>query len=194
MTRILLTAFEPYDRWRENSSWLALVDLTSWYQGPLEFSTRRYPVDLAKMTATLENDLADGYDLAIHLGQSPGSPLIKLEAVGLNLKTNGESIRGDAPAAYRTRLNLTSCIERLSEAGIPAQVSHHAGTYLCNATLFLSQHLSAMMGQRTDSVFVHLPLTPAQAAKEPAPMASMSTPMQSAAVMMIAQQLVDSAS
>ena len=26
MPTVLLTAFEPYDRWPENASWLALVD------------------------------------------------------------------------------------------------------------------------------------------------------------------------
>ncbi|MEM6471888.1 MAG: pyroglutamyl-peptidase I [Planctomycetota bacterium] len=193
MTRILLTAFEPYDRWRENSSWLALVDLTSWYEGPLEFVTRRYPVDLAKLRQSLERDLSEGVEFAIHLGQAPGSPLIKMETVGLNLRADGEPLRNDAPVAYRTALDLQRCVERLAEAGIPSQVSHHAGTYLCNAALFLSHHFCAMTGQRTESVFVHLPLTPAQAAKEETPIASMSTPMQSAAIAMIAQQLVDSA-
>ena len=28
MTTVLITAFEPYDDWPENSSWLALLDLT----------------------------------------------------------------------------------------------------------------------------------------------------------------------
>ncbi|MEO1615619.1 MAG: pyroglutamyl-peptidase I [Planctomycetota bacterium] len=194
MTRILLTAFEPYDRWRENSSWLALIDLTSWYKGPLDFKTRRYPVDFNKVCEQLERDLADDYDFAIHLGQSPGSPIIKLETVGLNLRTNGAPLLSDAPAAYRTQLDLQACQERLAQAGIPAKVSHHAGTFLCNAALFLSQHYSAMMGGRTESVFVHLPLTPAQAAVEESPTASMSTPMQSAAIAMVAQHLAETSS
>lgn len=53
VTRILLTAFEPYDRWKENSSWLALMDLTNWYKGDLDITTRRYPVDLPKMKCQL---------------------------------------------------------------------------------------------------------------------------------------------
>ena len=28
MPSVLITAFEPYDRWRANSSWLTLVQLT----------------------------------------------------------------------------------------------------------------------------------------------------------------------
>ncbi|MCA9140447.1 MAG: pyroglutamyl-peptidase I [Planctomycetales bacterium] len=189
MTRILITAFEPYDRWKENSSWLALIDLTSWYEGDLEIATRRYPVDLPKLKTQLEEDLARNFDFAIHLGQSPGATVIKLESVGLNMRTNGEPLLVDAPTAYRSPLDLEGCLERLTDAGIPAQISHHAGTYLCNAALFLSQHFSEMMGRRTQSVFIHLPLTPGQVAAEGSSMASMSTPMQSAAIALIADHL-----
>ena len=189
VTRILLTAFEPYDRWKENSSWLALMDLTSWYEGDLKITTRRYPVDLPKMKSQLEEDLRLDFDYAIHLGQSPGSPIVKLESVGLNVRTNGEPLLGDAPTAYRSMLDLESCLDRLTAAGIPAQVSHHAGTYLCNAVLYFSQHFAGMMGRRTQSLFIHLPLTPGQVASDGASMPSMSTPMQSAAVAVVAEQL-----
>lgn len=189
MTRILITAFEPYDRWKENSSWLALIDLTSWYEGDLEIATRRYPVDLPKLKAQLEDDLARNFDFAIHLGQSPGAAVIKLESVGLNMRTNGEPLLVDAPTAYRSTLDLEGCLERLTDAGIPAKISHHAGTYLCNAALFLSQHFSEMMGRRTQSVFIHLPLTPGQVAAEGSALASMSTPMQSAAIALVADHL-----
>ena len=189
MTRILITAFEPYDRWKQNSSWLALVDLTSWYEGELEITTRRYPVDLPKLREMLEADLARDYDFAIHLGQAPGSPVIKLESVGLNLRTNGEPLLVDAPAAYRSTLDLDGCLERLTAAGIPAQISDHAGTYLCNAALFLSQHYAEMMGRRTQSLFIHLPLTPGQVAADGSALASMSTPMQSAAIAVVSEHL-----
>ena len=192
MTRILLSAFEPYDRWKENSSWLALMDLTSWYEGDLEITTRRYPVDLPKMKSQLEDDLRLDFDYAIHLGQSPGSPIVKIESVGLNVRTNGEPLLGNAPTAYRSMLDLEACLERLIAAGIPAQISHHAGTYLCNAALYLSQHFAEMMGRRTQSLFIHLPLTPGQVASEGSSMASMSTPMQSAAIAAVAELLAQS--
>ena len=93
MTRVLLTAFGPIDRWSENSSWLALTDLTSWYDDTAEIVTRRYPVDLTRMSQEqLQDQLRDNYDLAIHLGQSPGSPLIKLERVGLNVCSDGSPL------------------------------------------------------------------------------------------------------
>jgi pyroglutamyl-peptidase len=194
VTRILITAFEPYDRWKENSSWLALVDLTSWYEGELDITTRRYPVDLVKLKEQLENDLAQSFDFAIHLGQSPGSAVIKLEAVGLNLRTNGQPLLGNTPVAYRSTVDLEGCSERLAASGIPAQISHHAGTYLCNAALYLSQHFSEMMGGRTQSLFIHLPLTPGQVAGDGSTLASMSTPMQSAAIALVADYLAKSGS
>ena len=191
VTRVLLTAFEPYDRWSENSSWLALVDLTGWYDGSIEVTTRRYPVDLTRMSRQLREDLLSDFELAIHLGQSPGAPLIKLETVGLNVRSDGTELIPGAPAAYRSGLELTEPNRMLIDAGIPSEVSHHAGTYLCNAALFLSQHYSQEMNKRTQSMFMHLPLTPSQAAKDNGRLASMSTPMSSAAVAMLMERLSD---
>ncbi len=189
MTRVLLTAFEPYDRWPENSSWLTLTDLTRWYDGSADLITRRYPVDLGEMSKRLRKDLQDDFDLAIHLGQSPGSTLIKLEAVGLNVRSDGSPLIDEAPAAYRSPLPLDRCSRSLISAGIPSEVSHHAGTYLCNAALFLSQHYSQSFGLRTRSAFVHIPLAPAQAAQDSGRLASMSTPMAAAAIALIIDQL-----
>ena len=189
MTRVLITAFEPYDRWPENSSWLALEDLTRWYDGSAEITTRRYPVDLTRMSEKLRDDLQTNFDFAIHLGQSPGSTLIKLEAVGLNVRSDGTPLIQQAPEAYRSPLPLEQCYQSLINAGIPSAVSHHAGTYLCNAALYLSQHYSQSLGLKTRSLFVHIPLAPAQVARSDDQLASMSTPMASAAVALMMEQL-----
>lgn len=189
MTRALLTAFEPYDRWGENSSWQALVELTQWYDGPVEIVTRRYPVELTRMSKSLRTDLQENYDLAIHLGQSPGSTLIKLESVGLNVRSDGTPLIADAPEAYRSPLPLANCAQRLIEAGIPSELSHHAGTYLCNAALFLSQHYAKSFSLKTKCLFIHVPLSPAQAAKDEMRMPSMSVQMTGAAVAMILEQV-----
>jgi pyroglutamyl-peptidase len=165
MPRILLTAFEPYDRWPDNSSWMTLVELTSWLDTSSTVITRRYPVDLQAASDRLRKDLLDHYDFAIHLGQSPGSPLIKLESTGLNLRTDGNRLIEAAPAAYHSPLPLSELCRKLREDGIPAEVSHYAGTYLCNAVLYLSQHFAAQLHLSTRSMFIHLPLCPAQVAR-----------------------------
>lgn len=189
VTRILLTAFEPYDRWPENSSWLALIDLTRWYDGTAELTTRKYPVDLSRMSEMLRRDMQANFDVAIHLGQAPGETLIKLESVGLNVRSDGSPLIRDAPEAYRSSLPLDKCREALVSAGIPCEVSHHAGTYLCNAELYLSQHYANAFGMSTRSLFLHLPLAPAQAAADNSKLASMSTPMCSAAIALVIEQV-----
>ncbi|TWU05645.1 pyroglutamyl-peptidase I family protein [Stieleria varia] len=189
MTRILLTAFEAYDRWPDNSSWLSLIDLTSWYDGDLDLVTRRYPVDLTRMSQMLRDELRSGYDFAIHLGQSPGATVIKLESMGLNVRTDGSPLIGGGPQAYRSSLNLAECSSILADAGIPSEVSHHAGTYLCNAAMYLSQHYCSEMGLPTKSLFIHLPLTPGQVARDGSRLASMSTPMCSAAIAMLVEHI-----
>lgn len=189
MTQVLLTAFEPYDRWPDNASWLALTELTHWYDGAAELTTRRYPVDLPKMSERLQQDLRGNYDLAIHCGQAPGASQVRVEAVGLNLRTDGTELVPGGPTAHRCRLPLERIVDQMRSAGIPAKVSAHAGTYLCNAALFLSQHYSYSFGMKTQSVFVHLPLTPAQVAKDTNDAASMSTPMASAALAVIIREL-----
>jgi len=165
MPRILLTAFEPYDRWPDNSSWMTLVDLTSWLETASTVVTRRYPVDLQAASDRLRKDLLDRYDFAIHLGQSPGAPVVKLESTALNLRTDGNPLIEGAPAAYRSPLPICQLRSQMLAAEIPAEVSHHAGTYLCNAVLYLSQHFAAQLNLATQSMFIHLPLTPSQVAR-----------------------------
>lgn len=194
MTSALITAFEPYDRWEDNASWEALVEFTSWYGGDVDLTTRRYPVELSAMSQSLRRDLTAGYDFAIHLGQSPIAGNVKLESVGLNLRTDGTPLIVGAAAAYHSPLPLRQLAGELNHASIPCTVSTHAGTYLCNAALYLSHHYTSMQGLPTESMFVHLPLTPTQVAKQlaagqNAELSSMSTPMSAAAIGKILQYL-----
>ena len=169
MTRVLITAFEPFDRWSENSSWLALVELTRSLPESPKVVTRRYPVDFAKVKERLSEDLAAEYDFVLHLGQSSQIGRIELEAIGLNVggeppqsPDEFQTLVAGGPAAYRTTLPLARWGAMLREDGIPAQVSYHAGTYLCNAVLYLSQHIAAEKRLKTRSTFIHLPLAPQQ--------------------------------
>ena len=134
MPRVLLTAFEPYDDWKENSSWLTLVELTRWFDMGPDLVTRRYPVDFQAVKHRLAIDMQEDYDLILHLGQSPGSSVMQLEGFGVNMGSNDCPLIEDGNAAYRTDLPLLRWSEKLAERGIPAHVSYHAGTFLCNAT------------------------------------------------------------
>lgn len=166
MPRVLLTAFGPYQAWQENASWLTLIELTKTLPETPEVTTRRYEVDLAKCREQLQSDLSHGFDYAIHLGQAPGSTAIQLENLAVNVFDDAKvrhKIDEDGPPAFETTLPVTEWAERLRESGIPAVVSDHAGTYLCNAIYYLSHQLSSGNGRGTQSLFIHVPITERQA-------------------------------
>lgn len=193
MPRILLTAFEPYHDWPENSSWLALMELTRRFDSRGQVVTRRYPTDLVEMTHRLGEDLTAGYDYAIHLGQASGTTAVKLEMIALNAIDAENPLVAGAPVAYRTPLPMARWAQRLSSEGVPAIVSHHAGTHICNALFYFSQHLTEQRGLPTRCGLVHLPLAPQQVAQRlPAhsPVASMSLPMMAAALTIILSELL----
>lgn len=171
MARILLTAFEPYETWKANASWLALIDLTRQLPANCEITTRLYPVDLESMKEKLVNDLKSNYDFAFHVGQAPKSSCIQLEEMAVNVASPGHSLDDQdaslmvcdsGPEAYRSKLPVRDWAKTLRASGIPARVSFHAGTFLCNAILYWSCRISEDMQLPTRSTFVHVPLDTSQ--------------------------------
>lgn len=176
MKRVLITAFEPFDRWPENSSQLCLEALRRELDAAYDATYRVYPVDFAKVRKLLAADLARGFDVALHLGQAGGRREVCLEAFALNI--GGEigqrpetfrPIERGGPGCYRASLPLQEMMRRARAAHLPVAASFHAGTYLCNATYYWSQHLCRRLRLGTRSLFVHLPFTPEQAVRETPP-------------------------
>ncbi|HVX10081.1 MAG TPA: pyroglutamyl-peptidase I [Pirellulales bacterium] len=166
---ILITAFEPYGHWTANASWLCLVELTRELPKRSTLVTRRYPVDFAAARARLAADLAADFDYVIHLGQAPGESVVRLEAIGLNVgglpSTRPDeyfALEADGPPAYRSELPLGDWCLRLRQAGIPATLSFHAGTYLCNALLYWTHYLAEHQGHHTRAALIHVPLDVSQ--------------------------------
>jgi pyroglutamyl-peptidase len=198
MTTVLLTAFEPFGPWKQNSSWLTLVDLTKNLPQQPRITTRLYPVDLTELRKRLAADLEADFDYAIHLGQATGSAQIALEAIGLNVVDNEHAaaepprpIVTDGPVAYRTCLPLASWAMKLGQAGVPCRVSYHAGTFLCNATLYLSQYLADHRPLKTRSAFMHLPLESGQVVRDGRDEPSLPQPMLTRAVRLVLDDLTD---
>ncbi len=196
MPRVLITAFKPYDRWRVNASWLALVELTKQLPPAADVTTRLYAVDYSQLKERLAEDLQADFDYVLHLGQAPGSTCVQLEKIGLNVAgpVGRESVESpplveDGPVAYQSRLPLAEWAACLRDEGIPATVSYHAGAYLCNAALYLTHHLIAQHGYKTQAVFVHLPLDATQAAQEQPSVPSLPAAVSAQAVRLILQRL-----
>lgn len=194
--RILLTAFEPYDEWTENSSWLTLVELLRDLPSTINLVTRRYPVDLAGLQTRLEKDLNQSFDAILHLGQSPGISSIKLESIAINVagsvERKGEEfppIVENGPLAFRSRLPLGRWAQELRNAKIPAQVSYHAGTFLCNATMYLTHFHFREALQAPRIGFIHLPLATEQVAASRLAMPSLTTSTMAQGIRLILEDI-----
>ena len=164
--RILLTCFEPFGPWTENASELAVTEFASQYSGPAALEVTKFAVDFGSIASELRNALARSYDLVILTGQSRKAAMIELEAIAVNVRSEHECgpfshLRSDAPVAYQTNCDVQRWANELNKLDIPASVSHHAGTYLCNAVYFQAMHIQEVQGG-PQVVFVHFPLTPGQ--------------------------------
>lgn len=111
------------------------------------------------------------------LGQAGGRDKIGLERVAINLddarmadnagrQPIDEPIVADGPAAYFSSLPLKACVQALTEADLPAEVSNTAGTFVCNHVFYSLMHAlaerSAGASEGVAAGFVHLPWLPQQ--------------------------------
>jgi len=165
MPKLLITAFAPYAEWPVNASgetlaaWLAT---SSGREGGLSIETAILPVQYEQAERELASIRRDWFDFTLLLGQSPGSRQPALEMFALNIK--GDAERGplplvsEGPAAMSSRLPLAQWQAAISAEGVSAEVSCHAGTYLCNAVYYWSLRQDAEQGSADRSLFLHLPL------------------------------------
>ncbi len=106
-------------------------------------------------------------DVVVCLGLAGGRTAVSLERVAINcddarIPDNAghsridEEIVPGGPAAYFSTLPIKAALAALQVAGIPAEVSQTAGTYVCNHVFYALMH---SIEQRSDirGGFVHLP-------------------------------------
>lgn len=183
---ILVTAFGPWDGGTNASAALLAElevrreDLEALAGAPVLLEL--LPVDTALAPELLGRLLRTHRPShALLTGQASGRNRVMLERLAVNLRdfsipdSSGVSIRSlpvveEGPTAYKaTWPDLPGAAAAIEAAGIPAGVSSHAGTHLCNQLLYTALHAGALAGEGPAIAFVHLPLTPAQViAREPA--------------------------
>lgn len=184
--KILLTGFEPFDGSPVNPSEQVVRVLAQHPPDGIILSTAILPVDHQRGPQALLQALDDAQpEAAICLGEARKRAAISIERLAVNLldfripdsqgvQIIDEPIRKNGPAAYFTTLQVRMLLQRLQDAGIPAELSLSAGAYLCNQILYnLLDHLH----QQSKSIpagFIHLPALPEQAALEKQVIASMS--------------------
>ena len=176
---ILVTGFEPFDGDPLNPSWLIAQAL----HGQRVHGTRVQAVQLpcafdAALPALHRALRAHQPGLVLALGQA-GRQVISIERVAINVNDAripdnagnqpvDQPVRPGAPAAYFSTLPIKAMTRALRRAGMAAEVSQTAGTFVCNHVFFGLMHaLRRRPGVRGG--FVHVPMLPEQAAARGGP-------------------------
>ncbi|MEV4077196.1 pyroglutamyl-peptidase I [Nonomuraea fuscirosea] len=174
MTHVLLTGFEPFDGDGVNPSWQAVQRVATTPPDGSSLTTAMLPVvfhdAIARLRAAVEES---GADVVICVGQAGGRPGISVERIAINLddaripdnkgtQPVDEPVVADGPAAYFSTLPVKACVAAVREAGLPASVSHTAGTFVCNHVFYGLMHLIASGRPGVRGGFVHVPYLPEQ--------------------------------
>lgn len=174
--KILISGFQPFGGEAINPSIEAVKRL------PKEIDAHEVigieiPVEQYTSLKVLE-DAIKMYqpDVVICVGQAGGRSAISIERIGINVDDYriadnagnspiDEAIIKDGPDAYFSTLPIKAIVSEIRKAGIPAEVSNSAGTYVCNHVMYGVSHM--VKDKNIRSGFVHIPFLPQQVSDKP---------------------------
>lgn len=167
-SRLLLACFEPFAGRRRNLSEFA-VERLRLRRGEGWFRSRgivvvRLPVAWERVVACLGRALTRYRPAAVLLaGEHRRARKVQIERVALNVahasladndgerRHLGSVGEASAPLALATTADVELLRRRIRRRGLPAALSHHAGTFICNAAYYTA------LGRCPEAVFLHLP-------------------------------------
>ena len=160
---ILVTGFEPFGGERLNPSREVARQLDGRRVAGHGVVGRCLPCAFGQALPAL-NALLDEVRPAvvIALGLAGARSAVSVERVAINLidaripdnagaQPIDEPVIPGAPAAYFASLPVKALQAALREAGLPAEVSHSAGTFVCNQVFFALMHRLRGQGPRAAS-------------------------------------------
>ena len=167
----IVAAFEPFAGRHVNRSLLVLHKLKAEAAKPANaglagVQTVELPVDFLRLPESIRALAARGPRALLLMGEAARDK-VSIEQVGLNIADSdtadnaGRTLHAhrlvpDGELALRANWDARILAEKLNAAGIPAAASFHAGTYACNASLYLALHYLAGSGCRVG--FLHVPV------------------------------------
>jgi pyroglutamyl-peptidase len=174
----LVTGFEPFDGESVNPSWEVAQALHGAPMAGGRVLARQLPCRFGAARDAMVDLLAEWRPLCVlALGQAGGRTDFSLERIAINLddariadnagaQPIDQPVVPGGPAAYFATLPIKAVVSGLRAAGLPASVSHSAGTFVCNHVFYALMHGLREQPQ-VRAGFMHLPLLPAQASRHP---------------------------
>ncbi|MFZ9880843.1 MAG: pyroglutamyl-peptidase I [Phycisphaerales bacterium] len=182
---ILVTSFEPFGGSPVNPTMriAEILQKRPFAPGSLEFATLPVVTGVsqgsawARLAPALE---ALAPDAVVSLGESAKAERINIERIALNLRdariadNAGTQLRDQpvvegAPDARFATLPVRALVDACLAAGVDAELSLSAGTYLCNEIMFRTLDDAATRTLPRRSGFIHVPQLPEQSAARGGP-------------------------
>lgn len=200
---LLLTGFEPFGGSKINPSQQVLERLAAEGIPGINLITAILPVDRLggpeKLLQVLE---ATQPEAVLCLGEASGRAALSIERLAVNLlnfsipDNQGKQIEEElivhgGPAAYFVTLPLRKALQAVQAAGVPAELSLSAGSFLCNQILYTLLNYLSQREIGIPAGFIHLPRLPEQAASQKQPGPSMSLETSSKGVKAVLEVLRD---
>ena len=174
--RVLLTGFDAFGGASLNPSWLAVQALDGEQVDGHTLLAIQLPTTFEGSLQTLANLLKLHKPvLVICVGQAGGRSALSLERIAINISDariadNADQRPLDAPvvpggpAAYFSTVPIKAMLRALQQAGVAAEVSQTAGTFVCNHVFYGLMHaLATQRGfKHTRGGFIHVPYVPDQ--------------------------------
>ncbi len=183
--KILVTGFQPFGDESMNPAWEAVKRLPDTI-GDATVTKVEVPVVFGRGPEAVERAVEEVEpDLVLCVGQAGGRAKITPEFVGINYadaripdndgcQPVAERIVDGGPDAYFATLPVKAMVQAMREAGVPAEVSYTAGTYVCNDVMYSLLHTLATRHPGVRGGFLHVPYATEQATHLPASTPSMS--------------------
>ena len=176
--RTLVTGFEPFGGETLNPSWEIVRALPATLGGR-RIEKLRVPTEFGRSV----REVARAIDklepaLVLCIGEAGGRSRMSVERVAINVSDAriadnagrqpvDEAIRRDGPAAYLCTLPVKSMVAAIAKAGIPAEVSNSAGTFVCNQLIYGVLDHIARRKLAVRAGFMHVPYLEAQVLDKP---------------------------
>jgi pyroglutamyl-peptidase len=170
---ILVTGFDPFGGETTNPSWDICQRLPKEIAG-MRVETCRVPCEFRRSIEVVAEAIQRHQPaIVLGLGQAGGRSRIGVERVAINVddaripdnagaKPVDELIAANGPPAYFATLPVKAMAKAMRDAGVPAEVSNTAGTYVCNHLMYGVLHFLAASGNRARAGFIHVPYSERQ--------------------------------
>lgn len=170
----LIAGFEPFAGLPSSPASAVLPHLDGRTVAGYRLVAQQVPVSMNRLRDSFEDLIAEHRPaLVIALGLARGASVVRVEAMAVNAaaftvadndgaQAGGGPIEPDGPAGRAATWDAAAVAAAIAAAGIPARVSWHAGTHLCNFALYSLVGLLEQSGARVPCGFLHLPFLPEQ--------------------------------